>query len=583
MDAAIIIIFMTTTQQNTQTTSVSSTQRVSAKKDATPQKRPIIATQKLNVIYNQGKENEAHVLKDIDISIYPGEYIIIFGPSGCGKSTLLFSLSGLQAATSGTVVVDDIDISKEKRDSPKMIYLHRHILSTIFQAFHLIPSLNVLQNVELPSVFNNVGKAERLKKVHELLVRFGIDAQAHKLPSQLSGGQKQRVAISRALINDPKILFADEPVGNLDAKSADILLNILRDLNEREKRTIVLVTHDPRHLPFADRVFYMNEGEIVKVVVNEEKKKHKEEKRHENTVEVPIGGTYLYKTPEKNWKERDEYEQLLEKISMSRKQLAIVERKIEVLKHQDLDVLRTMRTGDTFKETPELRALKKSFRAISSVMQPITFEAFKIRQLTQYILSGLGSNQVHVVEDAIAKCYAEKGEHTYALLMKTLDDPMKNGGVGLSRNAARHITEHVKGILTVVAYLQESSRTTHTNIHEVQAVYIQKFFTQRYHLSLSAMAANVMKKLFVFRLRNMIDGSELLTLLDISSKKGGVGLHRRDAKKIAQDMEIIMLLLYTPEIVYSSQNAQQQSRKISQQMHEVKHPSPIGKMPTRRQ
>jgi putative ABC transport system ATP-binding protein len=231
---------------------------------------PIIKTEKLRVIYNQGKSNEVRSLDGIDVSLYPQEYIIIFGPSGCGKSTLLYSIAGLQSPTYGEVTVSGKAISK-MRDKEK-VELHRIGIGLIFQAFYLIPSLSVVDNVSLPQVFGGKSKTERRQRAMELLRRFGIAEQAYKFPSQLSGGQKQRVAIARALVNDPQIILADEPVGNLDSESAQNVLEILKELNEIDKKTVILVTHNDEHLHFADRIIHMKDGIVVSEEVNHEKR-----------------------------------------------------------------------------------------------------------------------------------------------------------------------------------------------------------------------------------------------------------------------------------------------------------------------
>lgn len=231
---------------------------------------PIIKVDKLKVIYNQGKPNEVRSLDDVSLEIFPEEYVIIFGPSGCGKSTLLYAMSGLQSPTEGEVELSGMKLSSMSKK--ERVKLHQSGAGMIFQAFYLIPSLTILDNVCLPKVFVGENRKERKEIGEKLLARFGISEQSDKFPSQLSGGQKQRVSIARSLVNDPEIIFADEPVGNLDSESAENVLNILKELNEVDKKTIILVTHNPEHLGFADRVIYMRDGKMVKEEVNREKR-----------------------------------------------------------------------------------------------------------------------------------------------------------------------------------------------------------------------------------------------------------------------------------------------------------------------
>lgn len=231
---------------------------------------PIIDIKDLQVIYNKSKSNEVRSLMDIDLKIYPEEYVIIFGPSGCGKSTLLYAIAGLQSPTSGQVVVENKDLAKMKKK--EMVELHQNKIGMIFQAFYLIPTIHVLFNVCLPKIFQGISKKERQAAGMKLLQRFGITEQARKFPGQLSGGQKQRVAIARALVNNPNIILADEPVGNLDSESAENVLKILKELNEIDKKTIILVTHNAEHLHFADRVLHMKDGLIVNEEINRDKR-----------------------------------------------------------------------------------------------------------------------------------------------------------------------------------------------------------------------------------------------------------------------------------------------------------------------
>jgi len=231
---------------------------------------PIIKTQNLSVIYDLGKSSETRALDNVSVQIYPGEYIIFFGPSGCGKSTLLYTIAGLEFPTHGNVWVQGQDISLFS--SQELVNFHRQNTGMIFQAYYLIPSLSVLDNVLLPQIFKGEKNIPfRKEKALTLLERFGIADQAKKLPTLLSGGQQQRVAICRSLINDPSIILADEPVGNLDTASAENVIGILKELNEKDKRTVILVTHDPRYLGFSHRVYHMQDGKITQEIVNTEK------------------------------------------------------------------------------------------------------------------------------------------------------------------------------------------------------------------------------------------------------------------------------------------------------------------------
>ena len=248
---------------------------------------PIIEVKNLKVTYNKGKSNEVRALEDVNLKIYPKEFVIFFGPSGCGKSTLLYAISGLQAPTEGDVTVQNKDLFRMTK--AQMVEYHQTGMGMVFQAFYLISSLNVIDNVCLPKVFRGESIEERKKEGIKLLHRFSIVEQAQKFPEQLSGGQKQRVSISRSLINNPEIILADEPVGNLDSESAKNVLQILKELNEIDKKTVILVTHNAEHLSFADRVIYLRDGKIIKEEVNMEKRPMGAEDEAKMTVEELSG------------------------------------------------------------------------------------------------------------------------------------------------------------------------------------------------------------------------------------------------------------------------------------------------------
>src|SRR3989338_6774287 len=214
---------------------------------------PLIKIDKVSVVYDKGRPSEMVALKGISLEIYPEEYIIFFGPSGCGKSTLLYTIAGLEVPDSGRIIVDGRDLAGLSKSD--FVAYHRSRMGMVFQAFYLISSLSVLDNVILPQMFLQERAVKRKERGTKVLERFEIANLANRLPTELSGGQQQRVAICLAVINDPPILFADEPVGNLDSRSAEKVMDLLYELNTRDKKTVILVTHDSRYLHYAHRVF----------------------------------------------------------------------------------------------------------------------------------------------------------------------------------------------------------------------------------------------------------------------------------------------------------------------------------------
>ncbi len=242
-----------------------------------------VQTDKMFITYNKGLANEFNALKNINVEIYPREYIILFGPSGCGKSTLLYTILGGVPPADGRMLVRGEDIY---RYTPaEMNAYQQTTIGIVYQQFNLISSITVLDNVALPMVFLNKTVAERNDRARVLLRRFGInDMLEKKLPILMSGGQQQRVAVARALVNDPEILLADEPVGNLDSISAEHVMDSFEEINEKDRKTVILVTHDAKYLPYAHRVFYMRDGVLRRIVVNPEKPQIKRVKPGETIV-----------------------------------------------------------------------------------------------------------------------------------------------------------------------------------------------------------------------------------------------------------------------------------------------------------
>lgn len=342
---------------------------------------PIIVVDKLRVIYNQGKSNETRALEETNLIIYPEEYVIIFGPSGCGKSTLLYSISGLQSPTYGDVLIQGTSIAKMTR--AEELELHQTKIGMVFQAFYLISSLNILDNVCLPKVFRGEVPRERKAAGIKLLRRFGIVEQADKFPSQLSGGQKQRVAIARSLVNDPEIILADEPVGNLDSESAENVLKILKELNTIDKKTVIMVTHNPEHLVYADRVIHMKDGHVVKEEVFKEKRPITRIEEPANQSESP--------------------------------------------------------------QSSELKMLMASFKSLLPQQVDVLLVPFKAKQLLSHLLSELNEEQVSMAE-AFLKELLFKNIDTQ-VFKERLDLDLDEGGAGWNKMRAESFATRTQSLL----------------------------------------------------------------------------------------------------------------------------------------
>ena len=219
----------------------------------------IITVDNVNKTYKNGLL-ELQVLKNISFKVDKGEFLAIMGSSGSGKSTMMNILGCLDNQYEGKYILDGIDISKSTEN--ELSEIRNKKIGFIFQSFNLLPRLTALENVELPLIYSSVPKEERHKRANELLEMVGLKERTHHRPNELSGGQRQRVAIARALVNNPSIILADEPTGNLDSKSEAEIIEILQKLNKMGK-TIVIVTHEPSIGEIAERKIIFKDGEII--------------------------------------------------------------------------------------------------------------------------------------------------------------------------------------------------------------------------------------------------------------------------------------------------------------------------------
>jgi putative ABC transport system ATP-binding protein len=412
--------------------------------------RPIISVERLRIIYNQGKSNEIRALEETNLKIFPKEYIVIFGPSGCGKSTLLYSIAGLQKATYGDVSIEGKPVSR--MSASEELELHRTGVGMIFQAFYLIPSLTVLDNVCLPKIFRGESPGKRRLEGIRLLRRFGIAEQADKFPSQLSGGQKQRVAIARSLINNPQIILADEPVGNLDSESAQNVLEILKELNGVDQKTIVMVTHNPEHLAYADRVIRMKDGMVVSEEVRTEKR--------------PEGKA--------RW-----------------------EVKAPALAY------------DTTEVSSELKMLSHSFKNLSAQQTNILLVPFKAKQLLNHILSELTDEQTSMAEALLKEVLFENLK--VRELKKRLDLELDKGGAGWNRKKAASFSEKVERILEQVRVLRSEPDKAPLSLsrHLVETFGLRLNEEQELRLQ-SALRFRIENKINPFELRHRLDAPRKL-------------------------------------------------------------------------
>lgn len=236
-------------------------------------REPVIQVKNLYKIFRVGN-TKVRALNGVDLTIYRGEFCAIVGTSGSGKSTMLNMLAGLEKPTKGEVVVAGEHL--EHMTENQLVRFRREKVGFIFQSFNLLGTMNAVENVALPLTFRGVDKKVREEKASRMLDMVGLSKHKKHRPNEMSGGQQQRVGVARALVLDPEIIFADEPTGNLDSHTSEEVLKLMRRVVEEKNQTLVMVTHDNHLAGFADRIFHIIDGKIVKI---EDRRDYKEEEQ----------------------------------------------------------------------------------------------------------------------------------------------------------------------------------------------------------------------------------------------------------------------------------------------------------------
>jgi putative ABC transport system ATP-binding protein len=221
----------------------------------------IVETEELTKVYRKGKL-EIVALHDVNLRVSKGDIICVMGPSGSGKTTLLNMIGGLDKPTKGKVLVDGVDITQLNESQLASYRLEK--IGFIFQFYNLFPVLTAFENVELPLILAKKPKVERKKKVCQLLETVSMTERAHHKPDELSGGEQQRIAIARALANDPALILADEPTGDLDSENATMFMNLVKELNKKYSQTFLIVTHDPLVVQECSEIYMIRDGKLEK-------------------------------------------------------------------------------------------------------------------------------------------------------------------------------------------------------------------------------------------------------------------------------------------------------------------------------
>lgn len=444
---------------------------------------PIINIKNLNFVYNKGKDNEFQALININLQIFPEEFIMFFGPSGCGKSTLLNVISGLETPESGIIEVADRDLTKM---TPKEFSIyHKKFIGMIFQAYNLIISLSVLDNVALPQIFLNISKKIREKRAMDLLERFGISKQAQKIPTELSGGQQQRIGIARSIINDPQIILADEPVGNLDSVSAKNVMDIMRELNEKEKKTIIMVTHNPENLKYGDRILYIKDGQIVRESVNDSTKSPKK------AIDQSVS------------KELEDLMRAYHDLTPEQINVIIMPYKAKVFTNYFLSN-RNIEEARIFEEVVQKK-----------LMHTISHEEFFNTLHRPYQEGGVGFNKA--IAEKVNQEINRKIRWAYYIYRKA------------------HQRKDAQGKHIPITDEEKSEKLMY---------YLLNSCYKKYYKNLEKETLDRLKHAVKDRLFHSLSKLDFLRFVDLPFKQGGVGLNTKTARSLTEELELILILGY---------------------------------------
>ncbi len=421
------------------------------------QEPPIIKMEAVNFWYNLGKPYELQALKDVNVEIKKGEYVAFFGPSGSGKTSILYLIAGVEPSQKGHIYINGRDIGKFNR---KELAVYRQIgVGIVFQQFNLIPTLTVMNNVALPMTFLGIDVKKREAEAKRLLGRLGIENLAERLPFELSGGQQQRVGIARALANNPPIIIADEPLGNLDSTNSKKVLEFLKELNEKDGRTIIMVTHEAWSLRDVRKIFYLRDGAVTKV----------EETNPQNVEE-----------------------------SVSKELFGIMGQQINPLE------------------------------ALSASLSGLLLRGYTKEEISrfQFYLSQRLNNRIGVYE-----------------FRNILDKSYKEGGVGLWKQKASHISNYVEDIISQRKKIEDLNNDLQNNpesplINDI--INIRNWLLQEYKGHVDELQALRLDELINERLRNIITTEHFFKALNLPKSHFGVGLTLHTARNLAEKIDLAL-------------------------------------------
>lgn len=504
---------------------------------------PIIKVDNLKIVYEKGEPSETTAVENATFQVFPEEFIIIFGPSGCGKSTVLYAIAGIERnIEGGTILLKGEDITQMTND--ELAIMHRDKLGIIFQAYNLIPTLNVIDNITLPLVAGGANKNVRERKAKMIMSRLGISQYAGRFPQNLSGGQQQRVDIARALITDPDIILADEPTGNLDSQSADIVMNTLATLNESDKKAVVLVTHDPSYLSYAHRIIYMKDGKVVREALGRPKGKKPVSAyaaaaasagKSETTMEAEKEDSEK-RTEDRMGTEESKKEEKEEK----KEEVAVVpEIKLEVV------------APSVFVEQPILPEKKEVVPITPPELEnpigekkellllpaaPHEKGVLNTTALGKFFDWHFDREEEDRLTDIIEQYATQKiSKHEMVAL---LNKPFKEGGAGFYRTKAIRLSNEIADIVNLSASLKKyisEKKDMHLKVKHVSA-----WLLNDYGGRITSIQSDKIDKAILKRIEGKYNKEEFQMFLDAPMHEGGVGMHWQSARHLAVKLEMVL-------------------------------------------
>lgn len=466
---------------------------------------PIISLKDVSLWYEKGKPIEVKALKNITIDIARGDYVAFFGPSGCGKTTMLYAISGIDHFQEGQILINNKDISV--LTNQELAIFRQTGIGIVFQQFNLVPSLTVLKNVALPMLFVGITSEKADIEAAKLLDRLALTEYANRYPFELSGGQQQRVGIARALANDPPIIIADEPLGNLDSVNAKKVLEFLKELNEKDGRTIIMVTHEAWSLRDVKTIYHMKDGTITDI-----------EHVTPKTLDASVASH---------------------------------------LKDQMSDVA----GKKPLPPPPPIKPL------VETKEDDTAGDDVTAHQLTNALMSGYSLEEMNRFETFVKYRFAKTSntEDFRNLLLK----PFQDNGLGLRSKKVEKVVSYVEDVINKRKDMRSMRRLMVKNpetdiFYQVQN--IRNWLIVGYTRELSSAEIKTIDQVISDRIRNFISKEQVISLLDLTTNKSGGGLSYRAAQIFADKLELILEGIFVNASAISApQNTQPSTSEVAGQ------------------